>query len=179
MATIPGSIPYTGFIAPTDSTDTFPVTDPKWGLGSLRTVADITERDAITSQRRQEGMVVYVVSESAYYNLKGGITNSDWNLIEYLSDVATGDTTTDDVTFDRRIVYNSSSSPATGDITEDDTGAKMGIIQKIYHNDTVEPNYPATWVLIGDGVYFPNDLNIIYAEYAGSGRTEFWITQEQ
>jgi hypothetical protein len=78
MAAIPGSIPYTGFIAPTDSTDTFPVTKPEWGLGGLRRVADLTERDAITSPRRELGMLVYVVADQTYYTLKTGLTNSDW-----------------------------------------------------------------------------------------------------
>jgi hypothetical protein len=80
MAAIPGSIPYTGFIAPTDSTDTFPVTKPEWGLGGLRRVADLTERDAITSPRRELGMLVYVVADQTYYTLKTGLTNSDWEV---------------------------------------------------------------------------------------------------
>jgi len=83
MAAIPGSIPYTGFIAPTDSTDTFPVTKPEWGLGGLRRVADLTERDAITSPRRELGMLVYVVADQTYYTLKTGLTNSDWEAISF------------------------------------------------------------------------------------------------
>jgi len=49
MAQIPGSVRVAGFIAPTDSNDTYPVTDSIYGKGGYREVADITARDAITS----------------------------------------------------------------------------------------------------------------------------------
>lgn len=78
MAAIPGAVPVGGFFAPTDSTDVYPVTDPTWGLGGLRTVANLTERDAITTERREEGMAVYVISETKRYVLQGGITNAHW-----------------------------------------------------------------------------------------------------
>lgn len=80
MASIPGSVRFAGFIAPTDSTDTFPVFKPIYGLGGLRTVASITERNAITTQRREEGMIVYVTADTIYYKLESGLTNSDWTV---------------------------------------------------------------------------------------------------
>lgn len=179
MAAIPGSVPYTGFIAPTDSTDTFPVTKPEFGLGSLRTVADITARNAITSQRREQGMLVYVISESAYYKLEGGITNSDWNIAEYITNTIVSTLSTTDVLFDRIRVYDTSTAAATGNVTANLTGAKLGIIQKIYHEDSSTPTFPSGWVLIGEGLYMSNQLNIIYAEWCGDNRVEYWITQQQ
>jgi len=74
-------------------------------------------------------------------------------------------------------IYNTNGSPGTGNITNDLTGAKLGIIQKIYHNDVVAPTVPGGWVLIG-GEYKLSELNIIYAEWCGSSRVEYWITQE-
>jgi hypothetical protein len=41
-------------------------------------VADSLERDAITDDRRKEGMWVKVLSENKVYTLSGGITNGDW-----------------------------------------------------------------------------------------------------
>lgn len=78
MAEIPGTIPIAGPFAPTDDQDTYPTNDPQWQLGGCRTVADITERDAISNQRRQEGMLAYVISDSTTYQLVGGITNGSW-----------------------------------------------------------------------------------------------------
>jgi hypothetical protein len=75
---IPGTFTITATAAPTSELDTFPVTDPKYGKGSLRTVADTTERNAITSARREVGMMVYVTSEDKYYKLQGGTSNSNW-----------------------------------------------------------------------------------------------------
>jgi len=105
MATIPGAVPVGGFFAPTDSTDVYPVTDPTWGLGGLRTVANLTERDAITTERREEGMAVYVVSETKRYVLEGGITNAHWvhdfsggvTELSDLTDVSTAGATEDQV----------------------------------------------------------------------------------
>lgn len=65
-------------IVPTDTADTFPTHDAQYGLGGWRSVADLTARDAIPSDRREEGMAVYVASEEKQYRLVNGITNSDW-----------------------------------------------------------------------------------------------------
>ena len=78
MAVIPGSIRATGFFAPSDSTDTYAVTDSIYGRGSWREVANTTERDAITTDRRRAGMAVYVQDIDTIYILKNGITNLNW-----------------------------------------------------------------------------------------------------
>jgi hypothetical protein len=80
MANIPGSVRLTGFIAPTDSTDVFPVTDPTWGLGGLRRVSGTTERNLISTGRRESGMLVYSEGDDNYYKLGTGLTNSDWTI---------------------------------------------------------------------------------------------------
>ena len=83
MADIPGSVPLTGFVAPTDDTDTFATQDEFWNRGGWRSVADITARDAITADRRKLGMVVRVWDADGggttkFYTLKTGLTNLDW-----------------------------------------------------------------------------------------------------
>jgi hypothetical protein len=87
--------------------------------------------------------------------------------------------TTTTVDFTGTTIYYSAGSEATGNISENLTGAKLGLIQKIYHNDTSEPTYPAGWVLMGDAIYVTSTLNIIYAEWAGGSRVEYWYVQEQ
>lgn len=78
MANIPGSVPVTGFIAPANITDTYASHSEEFGLGGYRSVADLTALDAITTERRKEGMKVFVLSENIEYQLLGGITNTDW-----------------------------------------------------------------------------------------------------
>ena len=73
MAKIEGGVPVAGCIAPTDSSDVYPVTDPKYQKGGYRVVNDVAEMESITAARREEGMIVYVVSESATYRLKNGV----------------------------------------------------------------------------------------------------------
>lgn len=73
-----GAIEITGYISPTSETDTYPTHIDKYGMGGYRSVADIISRDSISDARRIEGMLVYVVSEGKLYQLKGGVTNSNW-----------------------------------------------------------------------------------------------------
>lgn len=81
------------------------------------------------------------------------------------------------VSFTTNQVYNEWDVPGTGNITNDLTGAKTGIVQKIYHNNSVAPSVPAGWVVVSNSVYVPNVLNIIYAEWVKGTRVEYWITQ--
>lgn len=74
MPVIPGVVRVTGVVGPTDSTDTYAVIDPQYGIDGLRSVADNTERDAITTERRREGMLVYVRSSGYYYKLNSDLT---------------------------------------------------------------------------------------------------------
>jgi hypothetical protein len=90
--------------------------------------------------------------------------------------VASGTTGTV-ISFDSSKIYNTRTSPATGNITGDYTNARIGIVQKIYHNDSVTPTFPGTWVKLGSGVYLPSNLNIIYVEWAGSNVAEYWISK--
>ena len=77
---ITGTVAVSGIIAPTSVLDTYPVTDPQWGLGGLRSVATTTDRNNIEYPRRQEGMMVYVQDQDSYYALVGGTSNTDWIL---------------------------------------------------------------------------------------------------
>jgi hypothetical protein len=83
MSVIPGGIRFTGFVAPSDSADTYPVIDPIYGLGGYREVANSTVRDAISSARRREGMMVYVQDTSTFYYLKNGIANANWTEVTF------------------------------------------------------------------------------------------------
>lgn len=69
MPQIPGTIPLTGAIAPTDSLDSYPIADMAYIKGGLKTVATIGERNDITGPRREPGMLVFVQADSKYYQL--------------------------------------------------------------------------------------------------------------
>lgn len=79
MASTPGTVVASG-LSPGNVLNTHETHRAQFGKGGHRTVADIVERDAITDLRREEGMTVYVLSNSTQYRLVGGITNSDWVL---------------------------------------------------------------------------------------------------
>lgn len=79
---IPGTVPVSGIIAPSSVQDTYPVTDPKYGLGGLRTVADLVERDSLPTDRRQVGMLVYVTDQAKHYILLNGISNTNWTELQ-------------------------------------------------------------------------------------------------
>ena len=81
------------------------------------------------------------------------------------------------IDFNIQKIFNTATAPATGNITNDLTNAKLGIVQKIYHNSLIAPSMPVGWVLVGEGFYVPGTLNIIYAEWASGTRVEYWVTQ--
>lgn len=80
MGQIQGSVRVTGLLAPTDTSDTYAVTDEHYNRGGYRSVLTVSERDAITPDRRKEGMVVCITSSFLYYTLIGGILNQHWVL---------------------------------------------------------------------------------------------------
>nr|BFD63156.1 hypothetical protein BdHM001_18370 [Bdellovibrio sp. HM001] len=52
------------------------------GSGSgILTVADQTERNAIASGDRYDGLIVYVLADQMNYQLQGGIANTNWKAI--------------------------------------------------------------------------------------------------
>lgn len=74
-----GGVGVTGIIEDLPGTVTpYPVTLDTNGLGGLRAVADITERNAIPANFRKVGMVVVLQDTGVSYKLTGGITNGDW-----------------------------------------------------------------------------------------------------
>lgn len=81
------------------------------------------------------------------------------------------------IAFTSSLIYNSPSSAATASITDNLTGAKIGIIQKIYHNHSIAPSVPAGWVRLGTNTYTTSTLNIIYAEWVTGTRVEYWISK--
>ena len=90
MSVINGAIPVTGFIGPTDSNDTYAVTDAIFGIDGYRSVSAITARNSITLERRREGMLVYTQDDKNIWQLLEGpwtFTDSDWKL--FISSAAT------------------------------------------------------------------------------------------
>ena len=90
MALIPGSVRFTGFVAPSDSTDTYAVHDETYGRGGWRTVATIAARNAITTDRRTIGMAVRVLDTvgdgsniQSFWTLIGGLGDPYWVADEF------------------------------------------------------------------------------------------------
>ena len=59
-------------ILPFSDSDKFPTHLPQYGKGGYRSVADLDERDAIPTERQEEGMLVWVISNSTLYQLRSG-----------------------------------------------------------------------------------------------------------
>lgn len=83
MAVIPGSVPVTGFIAPTDSTDTYATHDAIYGRGGLVAVANAASRTAITADRRSEGMWVLQIDTGVLYQLQVDLVT--WTALPFAS----------------------------------------------------------------------------------------------
>ena len=116
MANIVGGVLVTGFISPTDTSDTYAVIDPIYGIDGLRSVTGTTERNSITTERRREGMLVYVQSDGKYYKLLPSPwtgTNSDWE--EFTVNSSGGTEYWSAGTGTNSVVQKNSGSSASGD----------------------------------------------------------------
>lgn len=109
---------------------------------------------------------------------KTGDGTTSWNSLPYDVAETTTAATGTVIHFTSSVIFNSPANPATANITDNLTGAKIGIVQKVYHNHSTAPTFPAGWVLIG-GSYTVDELNIIYSEWVTGTRVEYWIVQEQ
>lgn len=121
------------------------------------------------------------VSNSTYFfDLTDKIVyykNSTGTVINPFIDSGTTATTGSVISFASPQVYNTDSSPSTSDITDSLTGAKIGIVQKIYSNKSVAPTFPIGWVKMGTATYTTSTLNVIFAEWVSGTRVEYWITK--
>jgi len=72
MATIPNTTPINLPIAPKDSRNNFPTHFDYFGYGGYRVCQSLSDRDAIKSSRKIDGMLVYVIDENNTYILKSG-----------------------------------------------------------------------------------------------------------
>lgn len=93
-----GTQQVTAQIAPTALSDSYPSHTEEFGKGGFRAVADNTERDAITTDRRKQGMLVYVNGTGSTWQLGAGLTNADWTLYSVGGGAAPTITITGDAT---------------------------------------------------------------------------------
>ncbi len=82
------------------------------------------------------------------------------------------------INFVKPTIFGSPTTAITANITNDLTNAKLGIVQKIYHNKSTEPSFPAGWVKLGTTDYQGSARNIIYCEWCEGTRVEYWYVQE-
>lgn len=79
-----GGIGIMGFISPMNTLDTYAVIDPLYGIDGIRNVANETELNEITYERRRAGMLVGIEGGTRYFKLKDVIwdfTITDWEEI--------------------------------------------------------------------------------------------------
>lgn len=170
MANIPGTIPLGGPIAPTSIIDVYATHFAQFQFGGWRAVADNTERDAISSERREEGMVVYVRQPIGIeYELVGGITNAHWQI------KASGGGSS----------YWNSTVGTYGDILSPIAGVKeiileenlQGLTQFLLKNTNDVDNYAGSLITLkGSGPDFTNNMyigkygaNFYIPKWAGNG----------
>lgn len=80
---ISGTTTVTASIAPSDLTDIYATHEDVFGKGGYMVVADNTERDAIPTARRKEGMIVFSIAGAATYRLNSDLTS--WTSLVFSS----------------------------------------------------------------------------------------------
>ena len=107
---------------------------------------------------------------------RGALSSANWSTFNGKANKASANSGID-ISFRTPEVYNTRSSAGTGNLTGDYTSAIIGVVQKVYHNDSVAPTVPGTWIKLGTGTYTPSTLNIIYVEWISSNIAEYWIVK--
>lgn len=74
-------------------------------------------------------------------------------------------------------IYGTATVYKTGDFVFNKVNAKIGVLQKVFHLDSVVPNFGIDSICIS-GEYKINELNIIYFEYSSINRIEYRIIQQ-
>lgn len=82
------------------------------------------------------------------------------------------------VAFDTNRSYCSTASPCTGNITFTSTGAVVGQMATMVHNDSSEPTFGTEFIKLS-GTYAPNEDNYIMFFLRESGKVWVTIYQEQ
>ena len=83
-----------------------------------------------------------------------------------------------EITFDAPKIFFNFLAPTGATLTSNLTGAKKGVVQKIYVNHATNPVTALSgWVNIGTGAYTPSVANIIFAEWTDGSRVEYWIVK--
>ncbi len=67
------------YIVPMSLNDTYPTNLDIYGRGGIHSVLSLSDRDAITLERRSEGMFSYIRDTQELYVLAGGIQNNNWS----------------------------------------------------------------------------------------------------
>jgi hypothetical protein len=65
-------------VLPSSESDVYPTVYTRHIAGGWHEVADLTARDAISADRRVVGMIAYDTTGHNYYQLIGGLSNSNW-----------------------------------------------------------------------------------------------------
>jgi hypothetical protein len=99
-------------------------------------------------------------------------------IIDTKINIEAATTTGTALTFLTDRVYGSEASPATGNITANITGAKLGVTNLIIHNAGSEPTFDSKFhKLSGSGDYVLGVKNYIYCQYLSATRIVYTISQ--
>lgn len=102
------------------------------------------------------------------------LTAGKWKIIFPSTSINAIEKTGTEITFETLDIYGKFSTPGATNIKVDLTGAKLGLVQKMYHKSTIEPEFPNVFVKV-NGTYSTTQNNIIYFEYCEETRVEYWI----
>jgi hypothetical protein len=144
----------------------------------------------VDSVNGQTGVVVLDTADISEATDKNYVSDAELVVIGNTSGTNTGDqdlstlqpyavaTFVAEITFDVPKIFFNFAAPTTAALTSNLTGAKKGVVQKIYVNHATNPvSSLSGWVLIGSGTYTPSVANIIFAEWTDGARVEYWIVK--
>ena len=123
-------------------------------------------------------MAIKTISQLKALWLTGYIpTQQDFDDLFDSTILQTVQSTGTSITFVQDTVYGTTTTPETGNITASYTGANLGTVALIIHDNVTEPTYPATWQKIS-GTYSTTVTNYISAVYLDATHIKYTISQD-
>ena len=155
-----------------------------WAVFNGTAWEKIDNTDAVVSVNGHVGVITLTKADVGLSNVDNTsdankpVSTAQQTAIDAKADISPTVGTGTVVSFDKDRDYGSEASPQTGNISYSTTGAKVGVISRVIHNNGTAPTFASNMVATSSsGTYVTGSVNYIVCEYRSSTLVKYAIYQ--
>lgn len=174
-----GSVSFSGITgSPSENANLDAALDAKQDVltGLTSSVAELNILDGVTATASELNALDGITSTVTELNYTDGVTSAIQPQLNSKTTTALTASTGSAIAFDIPRRYGTTASPVTGNITYNSTGAVVGQVKTMIHNDSSEPTWGSEFDIIS-GTYTTSTNNKIMLFLVESGVV--WVTISQ